>query len=421
MGDHKKLSPSSSHRWMACPASVAECAKYPERPSGKGAIDGTHTHSVLEWSIKNGMMNPMVGSDMTDHEGSFTIDDERAERVRFALNFIQVRCTELGVYQVLSEEAVDPQRLVGRDDMGGTVDVQIIGLNTLDVIDYKDGMNAVEAKDNTQLLQYAIGAMAKRDPEFKRFQTIGLHIIQPKSRLTGGAGTSSWIITPAQLQDYITKVKAAAAATDDPNAPFVPGEKQCQYCAANGKCMALVNQSLERAGIVFEDLSQGAADKNPSAMSDEQLRELVEASALIRQMLDGAEAEALRRFEVGHPVAGLKVVRGRGSRSWALEDDLMADKLKRMGVPKSILFKTSLITVAQALKAKWETKSRAGEVTVEQLSPRQLKTLENEFISHGEGRMIVVSESDNRPAITVVAAHAFEPVVEVPTLPSWLN
>jgi hypothetical protein len=58
----------------------------------------------------------------------------------------------------------------------------------------------------------------------------------------------------------------------------------------------------------------------------------VEAAPLIRQMLEGAEEEALRRFEAGMPVAGLKAVNGRGSRAWAFPEEEMADKLKEEGV-----------------------------------------------------------------------------------------
>ena len=63
--------------------------------------------------------------------------------------------------EVISEERVDPAYLVGRDDMSGTVDVQLIGSTGIEIIDYKDGINPVEAKDNEQMEQYALGIIAK--------------------------------------------------------------------------------------------------------------------------------------------------------------------------------------------------------------------------------------------------------------------
>ena len=67
---HAKLSPSKRHRWAACPGSVREEAAYPEQPSGAAAIDGTRSHTLLEYCIKNGVIDPMtlVGTTMKDDE-----------------------------------------------------------------------------------------------------------------------------------------------------------------------------------------------------------------------------------------------------------------------------------------------------------------------------------------------------------------
>jgi len=224
----------------------------------------------------------------------------------------------------------------------------------------------------------------------------------------------------AELLGKVEQIKAEAAATDDPDAPLVPGDKQCKYCPAAGGCRARADQSFASLGVSFDQLSQKAADKQPTQMSDEELREIIEAAPLIRQMLAGAEEEALRRFEAGMPVAGLKAVNGRGSRAWAFPEEEMADKLKRMGIPKDVLWKTSLITPAQAEKAVWE-KTKAGEKVAVQLSPRQLKTLETEYIKKSAGKMTIVPESDSRPAAKTFEVKMFDaPVAPVETLPSWL-
>ena len=176
-------------------------------------------------------------------------------------------------------------------------------------------------------------------------------IVQPKARELGATGISTHYTTVAELLGKVEQIKAEAAATDDPDAPLVPGDKQCKYCPAAGGCRARADQSFASLGVSFDQLSQKAADKQPNQMSDEELREIIEAAPLIRQMLAGAEEEALRRFEAGMPVAGLKAVNGRGSRAWAFPEEEMADKLKRMGIPKDVLWKTTLISPAQAEKA----------------------------------------------------------------------
>jgi hypothetical protein len=172
--------------------------------------------------------------------------------------------------------------------------------------------------------------------------------------------------------------------------------------------------------VSFDQLSQKAADKLSNQMSDEELREIIEAAPLIRQMLAGAEEEALRRFEAGMPIAGLKAVNGRGSRSWAFPDEEMADRLKRMGIPKDVVWKTSLISPAQVEKAVWE-KTKAGEKVSVQLSPRQLKTLETEYIKKSAGKLTIVPESDSRPAAKTFEVKMFDaPIAPTEALPSWL-
>jgi hypothetical protein len=135
-------------------------------------------------------------------------------------------------------------------------------------------------------------------------------------------------------------------------------------------------------------------------------------------MIEGAEAEALRRLESGKTIEGIKAVRGRGSRAWAVDDDeQMAEKLKKMGLPKDVIWTSELISVAQAEKATW-TKKKGDEEVKMQLSDRQLKTLKSEYTKTTEGKISVASASDPRPAVTLSVAPMFTAVPS--DLPSFL-
>lgn len=421
MTTHARLSPSSRHRWGVCPGSIREESKYPEEPSGPAAIDGTHSHTLLEWSINNKLADPesMIGQTLTDHEGSFVVDAERAERVRVAVDYLLLRTIELGITvdQIISEEKVDPYQLTGRHDLTGTVDCHIVTDNFIEVIDYKDGMAVVEAENNPQMLQYLVGILSKQRGMLIATVDVRLTIIQPKLRAKGLSGISTWDFNTAAFQSEVLKLMRQAKATDDPDAPLVPGDEQCKYCRAKG-CSARASKALEASGITFENLTvaKQAADKSPNEMTDEQIKELLEAAPLIRQVLEHAEAEALRRFKAGQSISGLKVVHGRGSQSWAFDEAEMAEKLKKMGLPKDTIWKTSLISPAQAKKATW-TKRDGTQV---QLTERQLKLLNGEYIKKSEGKLTVVSESDDRQAVTLSAAPMFAAITE-PNLPDWLK
>jgi len=426
MSAHAQLSPSKRNRWALCPGSIREEAKYPEQESGPAAIDGTHSHTLLEKCIEFKFdADRFIGLVMTDHEGTFTVDKDRAARVQIALDYINEQSNGLP-FTVQSEHKVNPAHLLGRDDLSGTVDVQIFGSDTLELIDYKDGMGVVSAEGNLQLEQYAYGVLAGYKLPVNGtypFQYVKMTIIQPKLALKGMNPISSSTVTVESLMANMGTIIRQAAATDQPDAPLVPGESQCKFCRAKGSCAALASNVMKEVGIMFQptviqplDMAQQSAQKDPSTMDDAQIAQIMEAAPLMRQLLEGVEKEALRRLEAGGTIPGLKLVNGRGSRAWALPEDQMAEKLVKMGIPKGAIYETKLVSPAKAEKLTWA--KRDG--TQVQLTERQLKTMENEYVAKLAGKLTVAHESDSRPAVIKNAAPMFS-AVEAPALPDWLK
>ena len=425
MSTHANLSPSKRHRWALCPGSIREEAKYPDDNSGPAAIDGTHSHTLLEHCIKNGLPDPLdqVGEKFADHEGEFVVDKDRAHRVKLAINYIVERSVG-GILKVVSEQKVDPEHLLGRKDLSGTVDCQIIGDDWIEIIDYKDGMGVVSAEGNMQLEQYAYGVLAGYKLPINvpyPISRVIMTIIQPKLALKGMPIITSHEVKVSDLLSNLGTIVLQAAATDQPDAPLVPGDSQCKFCKAKGSCAALASNVMKEVGIMFQptvtqslDVAQQSADKDPSTMDDAQIRQIMEAAPLMRQLLEGVEKEALRRLEAGQSIPGLKLVNGRGSRAWALPEEQMAEKLVKMGIPKGAIYETKLVTPAKAEKLTWE--KRDG--TQVQLTDRQLKTMETDYVVKMAGKLTVVPESDGRPAVVLNAAPLFS---AVETLPSWLS
>lgn len=434
MTTHSQLSPSKAVRWMACPGSIREESKYPEEPSGPHAIDGTHSHTLLEHCLKHRPHEypvDLIGTELEDHEGKFVVDANRFARVKVALEYIYNRVNEFsGICSIKSESKVSPKYLVGRDNMEGTCDVQLHAPSVLEIIDFKDGMNPVSAEGNPQLELYALGVLSSFELPVNGnypFQTVRMTIVQPKLALRNMEPVVWCEVSVEQMMAKIGRFASAAHATDDPNAPLVPGEEQCKYCRAKGSCSALAQQAVESVGMMFPvvqgaadplDLAQQSASQDPNEMSNERLSQIIEAASLVRQMLDAAEAEALKRMQAGQEVPGLKLVHGRGSRSWKLTDDEMAEKLVKMGIPKSAVYVTKVVSPAQVSKLQWS--KRDG--TTKTLSERQLKTIDTEYIVTSKGKITVAPLSDPRAAITTNAAPLFSAVESpVAELPDWLK
>jgi len=104
-----------------------------------------------------------------------------------------------------------------------------------------------------------------------------------------------------------------------------------------------------------------------------------------------------------------------------LTEEEIATRLTKMGVPKGNVYETKLVSPAKAEKLTWE-KTKAGEKVKMQLSDRQLKTMNTEYVTKLAGALTVAHDSDERPAVIMNAAPLFSaveaPVVE--TLPAWL-
>ena len=431
MGDstkHAELSPSKRHRWAACPGSIREEAKHPEPPAGPAAADGTRTHALLEELITGGpdgkgrapLRAPqmLVGTSRTDEYGTYTIDQDRIDRVNVAIDYIRAHPNAC---HAIAEQRVYPDGLVGRADLHGTVDCQIPG-DPYEIIDYKDGMAPVEAEWNPQLVQYALGALAGMDPD-KYPKKVRLTVIQPKLAVKGMPPITSWEVPTLELLDHAEVIKAQADATDDPNAPLVPGEAQCKYCRAKATCPALTGMVSDMFGpvtsvVTAPDLAVNAANKDPDKMTGEELRKFLDAAPLIENLLKSVREEAYRRLNAGTAVPGFKLVRGNSSRDWALSEEEMVKKLGPggMNIPKGSLYVTKFISPAQAEKLVWESKGEPKK-----LSDIQKKRMQSEYVTSSPGKPTLVPESDPRPAITTDASDLFgSTTVEVVPQPAPL-
>lgn len=403
MSGHEKLSPSKAPRWRACPGSVREEAKYPDERSSAAAIDGTHTHTLLSTVVEMAFMpaSAWIGQELEDGDGKFVVDADRAERVQFAHDFILSRGGK-----VFSERKVDPAPLLGIDGLAGTADITIVHEDGVEIFDYKDGVSPVNP-NTPQNEQYGFGVIAKMGAEKSKYKTITLGIIQPKLRAKGLVGVAYITKTMDVFMEGAPALIADAKATQAPDAPLIPGD-HCHWCKHKGACSALGNKVMEV--VQFADLTKPAS----GTMLDEQIAKIIENKAMILELIEGAEKEALRRFEIGQPIAGLKAIKGRGSRDWSVDEDKLVEVLKKCGVPTDACYDHKLISPAKMEKLKW-VKRDGSEHT---LSDKHRAMLQSEYIRKSDGKLTVVPAADDRPAVELGAAQMFGAVNA--DLPSFL-
>jgi hypothetical protein len=407
------------------------CEGIPEK-SGKAAKDGTKTHYVLEYHLKNPDQNLIAGMSYDcPKEGRFHLEADRLERVQVALDYINKRKGELGeAVEVGAERWFDSTPAFGRSDLSGTSDIIITDGTVLEVIDYKDGMNRVVAENNEQMEIYGVCALFEMLGKGIPIQQVRLTVIQPKLVFNQLNPISTWDITADEMMARRETILNQAAMTDMPDAPLMAGEKQCKYCLAKGGCIEVNNKVAEGLGVNFQavDVPAQVATIHPETVTNERLAEMMAVLPLMKQLTEVIESEALKRFKAGNPIDGFKLVKGRGSKTWSKEKDEVIARLKKLGIPLKRCTSDKPITATQALNIKWEN-TKGEEKT---LTDRQKKILIEGYISVNQGSPKVVSINDPGDPIHIDVQETFEPVktenvetaVEtqpVIELPDWLK
>jgi len=390
---HARLGPSNK-RWPICPGSVREEERY-EDIAGAAAIDGTGSHLLLELCLTNNANamqydQQIIGVNHHDNPGGWLVAPDRIVRVQMALDYITRRVRELkdqfpgAKVDVESECKSDPGGAFGRTDWWGTCDVTIIARHPMtgevyfiEVADYKDGRMYVSEKDNSQNISYLFGKMrgyvASGPDKCRPFNALKvaecrMTIIQPKTNPVVRYQCSTRMDDNISVASVITaaeQLSVAAYATDDPDAPLVPG-KHCQWCKANpkrgGHCDAESKQSLQvvenmsnteitttgQSQSLFELISQVMAD--PKSLTEAKLSELADAEDGIKAVFDKVRTEIGDRIDQGIKVPGYAKLPGNGSNVWNETEDVIAKKLKGRRLKNADIYPAKLISPAQVLK-----------------------------------------------------------------------
>ncbi len=403
---HDLFSPSKMATIRACPGYLNHNKDRPEEPSGPAAIDGTHTHTLGDACLSSNTWDAydFLGASMMDHEGTFVVDVERADRVNVYLNYIggRIEVANLkGASTTSSEHPVHPGKLIGRNDWRGTADCVIKGLNFAEVIDYKDGRHPVNP-DCDQLYSYGLGILADFNKEDLP-ETIRLTIVQPKI-----SPTPTWVEMSTQtLLEKLPEFRQVISDALEPNAPRIPGD-HCTWCPGKAQCPEYTHnqqQALETAfsGIDLPKAQAPVLKDVSGTISNEELAKVLDAEPLVTVWFKEMREEALRRFQGGDRVPGQKVVRADTKRAWIKDTELIIKKLKSKRLAKADIFENKLRALTKVLGNS-------------KLNDKQRKDIEKTCINKPEGALIVVPETDKRKEVLFDARALFDKAPEAKEL-----
>ena len=404
---HALLSPSGAKKWLTCSASLA-CEKDIPNTSGKAAVLGTAMHTIAEMHLNQyikGTALPLereVGAYVLDEgkgqikalispmKGAVLITADMIEQVRkytdyckaiidvatYAKLEMRVNLTEVlhpgyeGVETFGTADLVAVQELANTDEH-----MLIIG-------DLKTGRPRVEAKENKQLMLYALGVYRRLKRRYN-ITTVRLVIFQPYA-----GGASEWDISVEGLELFAKFAQKRALLALDAYfrgkknlkaSDFKPSVDGCQWCRFSEQCAA-------RTKTVNSVLAEELEDDFVLELTTEQLVVEYEKLPLLRQHIDKVEKAMTAALHSGKKVPGYKLVEGKmGNRAWKDADAIEVSH-------GDILKKEVLMTPTEAAKV---------------LSADEMAALEP-FITRKPGAPCVATADDKRPEWNQVSEEDLE-------------
>jgi len=322
MPKHSRLGPSGAAGWMGCAGKVNAEKAYP-REENIYAAEGTAAHEVGERCLKKGWdAEKFLGKVIKVADWEFKVDREMVNGVQMYLDVVRGDYKDMGLPTPILhiEKRLDMSAI--HPDIFGTSDAVLHTTKLLKVHDLKYGRGVVEVRENPQPLLYGVGAMLEFDKN-KEIEEIEMVIIQPRT----ANPIRRWTVTRKYMNDFAKEARKAAYATEDPDAPRTPGEKQCQWCQHKPHCPEAEAFALEKAMIEFDDEGDLIIPEVED-MGDNSLSEVLRWSGYVQSYLKAVEAKALQMLERGETVDGFKLVDKRPVRRW-LDDNKAVKALKR--------------------------------------------------------------------------------------------
>lgn len=393
---HALLSPSGAKKWLTCAASLA-CEKDIPNTSGKAAVLGTAMHTIAEMHLNQyikGTALPLereVGAYVLDEgkgqikalispmKGAVLITADMIEQVRKYTDYCKA-IIDVATYAKLEmrvnlTEVLHPGyegvETFGTADLVAVQELANTEGHMLIIGDLKTGRHRVEAKENKQLMLYALGVYRRLKRRYN-ITTVRLVIFQPYA-----GGASEWDISVEGLElfakfaqkrallalDAYSRGKKNLKASD-----FKPSVDGCQWCRFSEQCAA-------RTKTVNSVLAEELEDDFALELTPEQLVAEYEKLPLLRQHIDKVEKAMAAALHSGKKVPGYKLVEGRpGNRAWKDADAIEVSH-------GDILKKEVLMSPTEAAKV---------------LSADEMAALEP-FITRKPGAPCVATADDKRP------------------------
>lgn len=312
---HSKLGASSTHRWFHCPGSVKliEAMGDTAKNSSSYADDGTLAHDIAARCLKSGE-DAKVYIGEADFATEAEFKEEDAAAVQVYLDYIRKDIADLAKIDCQTPRVLVEERFHLPDvhpDFYGTTDCTLIGDKQAVVADYKHGAGImVSAEKNTQLMQYAVGALygteAWPDDKFP----VEINICQP--RVYGVEPVRSWWTSVGELKEWLRDDWLPAARRTEQPSPFLQPGPWCNssFCPKRLTCPAI--HELRKRVLTY-------TPEIIKAMEDWELGLAATETNIVKGLAKVFDEEIFTRLRAGKQISGWKMVAKKADRVWKEE------------------------------------------------------------------------------------------------------
>lgn len=315
------LAPSRAEQWLSCPLSAVLSREL--RGSYCGCYSGqvvTSSSLKEEEFIEQGVLAHKLAQETINY---LFFGDERKlqtskiieQAVQDYINVLQYYVNEnsnnivlFAAEQQVSIELDEETKKAGIS-CWGTVDAALVTTQSIHVFDLKYGENEpVDAKNNAQLMLYAVGLYQSYKKLYPSITDIVLHIVQPRQEYK----YSVYQLSSEQLMYWfnntVLPVCHEISKLDINRVMSNPSVETCKGTHCTGYVLGRCNRCKQWA------FNQMGAGSNSVLPNEKELREEVHLRDFVNGFIENSKNSTINELEKGRAIDGLycekKMVRG---------------------------------------------------------------------------------------------------------------
>lgn len=315
------LAPSRAEQWLSCPLSAVLSREL--RGSYSGCCTGpvvTSSSPKEEEFIEQGVLAHKLAEETINYlyfagertlQTSKIVEEAVRDYINVLIRYVQYNICNIvtfGAERQVSIELDEESKKSGLT-CWGTVDAALVTTSSIHVFDLKYGENEpVDAKNNAQLMLYAVGLYQTYKSLYPSINDIVLHIIQPRQEHK----YSDYQLSGESLMYWFTNtvlpVCHEIAKLDINRVMSNPSVETCKGTHCNGYVLGRCNRCKQWA---FNQMGASSSNVLPN---EKELKEEVRLRDFANGFIENSKNSTINELEKGRVIDGLyiekKMVRG---------------------------------------------------------------------------------------------------------------